>query len=205
MKLTVYPSDKGDCLLLRAESGLHILIDGGMQSSYTAHVAASLNRLRRQGKPLDLVYVSHIDQDHISGVLRLLDDEAAWRVHEHQLANGNPSHSRPESPRPPQVGGIWHNAFHELAGDNAGAIQDMLAATAAVLFGAPGGALREAAVERQDLALSIPEAIRVSRRIGGSQLNIPLNAEFGGKLAMVRDGQAPVQLGSLSLSVIGPF
>ena len=86
--------------------------------------------MRERGERLDLVYVSHIDEDHISGVLRLLDDADDWCVHDFQLTRGNAVHKPPRSMRPPEIGAIWHNAFHELVGDNAGPIESMLAATA---------------------------------------------------------------------------
>ena len=74
MKLTVFRSEKGDCLLLTSKNGKRMLIDGGMEKSYENHVAPELGRLRDANKKVDLVYVSHIDRDHISGVLRMLDD-----------------------------------------------------------------------------------------------------------------------------------
>ena len=45
MKLTVFQSDKGDCLLLTSADGKNVLIDGGMSDSYTTHVAPALNKL----------------------------------------------------------------------------------------------------------------------------------------------------------------
>ena len=48
-----------------------------------------------QGATLELVYVSHIDNDHISGVLQLLEDEAEWRVFDlHQADRQTRSGSR---------------------------------------------------------------------------------------------------------------
>ena len=80
MRLTAFQSGKGDCLLLTNTAGTaRMLVDGGMPASYSASCrprrSASCARARR--RTLDLVYVSHIDQDHIGGVLRMLDDEAA--------------------------------------------------------------------------------------------------------------------------------
>src|SRR5215207_2325637 len=108
MKLTAFQSDKGDCLLLETSDGSNrMLIDGGMRQAYSKHVAPALGKLRDAGKKIDIAYVSHVDQDHIAGVLQLLDDEASWRVHEHQLTSGNASHPEPESPRPPSVKRIF--------------------------------------------------------------------------------------------------
>jgi metal-dependent hydrolase (beta-lactamase superfamily II) len=133
MKLRVFRSDKGDCLLITSASGKHrVLVDGGMQSSYTQHVAPALGKLSKAKQQLDVVYVSHIDDDHISGVLKMMDDLMAWRVFDFQSKNGNAHVKKPRSPRPPEIKKIWHNAFHELLGDNVGAIADMLAASSAV-------------------------------------------------------------------------
>jgi hypothetical protein len=206
MKLTVFRSDKGDCLLLSTGKGIgkaarHVLVDGGMRESYSRHVAASLSRLKK----IDLVYVSHIDQDHISGVLQLMDDVVKWRVHEFQRSNGNKKHPVPSVPRPPAVAAIWHNAFHEQIGKNAGPVADMLAATAIVLSGAGNDAVRELSEKRRVLATSTKEAIQLSRRIGDGQLGIPLNPQFGGKLMFVNGKQPAIRIGGMSFFVIGPF
>src|SRR5688572_22516169 len=118
MKLTVFQSDKGDCMLLTGADGRRMLVDGGMRSSYSAHVAPALGQLFKDGKTIDVVYVSHIDQDHIAGVLQMMNDEVAWRIHEFQLRNDNPNHKEPEAPRPPKVKAIWHNAFHQQIAKN---------------------------------------------------------------------------------------
>jgi len=206
MKLTAFQSAKGDCLLMETDDGAHrMLIDGGMRDSYTAHVAPALGKLRDARKKIDVIYVSHIDQDHIAGVLRLLDDEAEWRIHEHLIANGNPGHRAPKSPRPPEISQIWHNSFHDQIGKNAGPIEDMLAATAEILSGADHPVLREITEHRRGLATSIPEAMRVSHRVRDGQLGIPLNPQFGGKLMLAQDSPTAIILGSIKLSLIGPF
>ncbi len=160
MRLTAFQSDKGDCLLLTDTAGTkHILVDGGMPVSYKAHVAAALGKLRKAGKTIDVVYVSHIDQDHIGGVLRMLDDEAAWRVHEFQKKKKNPKSKPPSAPRPPKVREIWHNGFSDLLKNNAGPIAKALAAVAPVLAGSDLAFLRDEANRQSDLITSIGEAI----------------------------------------------
>jgi len=205
MKFTIFQSDKGDCLLLETDDGKRILVDGGMPNSYPEHVAPALGKLREAGVELDLVYLSHIDQDHIGGVLRLMDNEAAWRVFDHQSSIGNTHAKKPKVPRPPVVQEIWHNPFHEQVGDNAGDIADMLATSAQLLAAAASPKLQELAEEHQDLALSQLEAMRLKRRVGDGQLNIPVNRPFGGKLMYVRSTIAPFALGNLRIFIIGPF
>jgi len=205
MKLTVFQSDKGDCLLVQGAAGEHVLVDGGMASSYRAHVAPTLAALRAQGTPLDLLYVSHIDEDHIEGVLALVQAEVEWRVHDHQVASGNPGRREPVQLRPPEVRELWHNAFDEIVDDNSRPIAEMLAATAAVLDAGDDPDDPARAEHQRELGSSVDQGIRLSRRAGPDQLGIPLNRAFGGKLALVRDDQEPIKLGSLQLTVIGPF
>src|ERR1700752_1742535 len=100
MKLRIFQSAKGDCLLLEGADGKHVLCDGGMRSSMKEHVRDELAKLRNAGTKLDYVYISHIDQDHISGVLQLLEDEFEWRLFEFHQQNGEPI-NEPRGPRPP--------------------------------------------------------------------------------------------------------
>jgi beta-lactamase superfamily II metal-dependent hydrolase len=206
MRLTMFQSGKGDCLLL-TDTGdeTRILVDGGMPDAYSEHVAAALSALRKKKKKdIDLVYVSHIDQDHIGGVLRMLDDEVLWRVHEHQVKNGNRRHKAPRAPRPPQIGAIWHNGFRDQLPKKAEPIEETLAAMAPVLSGAELDGVRDIGRAQAALVSSVGEAIRVSRRIGERQLNIPLNRQARGKLMMRRKGQKPIKLGPFDISILAP-
>jgi hypothetical protein len=205
MKLTVFQAGPGDCLLLESADDKRVLIDGGTVTAFRTHVAPALAALRVAGKALDLIYLSHIDGDHIGGILALLDAELDWRVHEFQRSSGNAAHPPPKAPRPPAVGGLWHNGFAEQVSQHPKAITDLLAASAAVLdFGSESGD-RDLAADHRDLGTSVDQGIRLSRRASAQQLGIPLNQQFGGKLALVRDGQVPIALGALELTVLGPF
>lgn len=206
MKLTVFQSDKGDCLLLTGADGRRMLVDGGMRAAYSEHVAPALGKLRDNGENIDVVYVSHIDQDHISGVLQMMDDEVAWRIHDFQVGNDNPNHKEPNSLRPPKVAQIWHNAFHDLLEDNAGEIEDLLAASAAILSGAERESVRALASAQGELVTSIAEAIRLTKRVSPDQLGIKLNVPAKGTLMLVRPSTtAAIKLGGMRFSIIGPF
>ncbi|MBY5518526.1 MBL fold metallo-hydrolase [Rhizobium leguminosarum] len=205
MKITLLPSEKGDCLLIEA-GAISILADGGMPGSYTSEVRGFLGKWAEDtGKDLDLVYVSHVDQDHIAGVLQLLEDTVQWRVFDHKHANGQPA-TRPPFKRPPKVKRIWHNAFKTMV-DESEAIGSVLAARANTLSSSANLSLLRLADAFRSVANSIPEAIKVSRRIAADQLNIPLDGEFGSLLAMVR-GQEVIGLAPASnfaIRIIGPF
>lgn len=207
MKLSIFQSAKGDCLLLEAKDGARILCDGGMAASMRTHVRDELAKLRAAGGKIDYVYVSHIDQDHISGALQLLEDELEWRLFDFHQGQGTPIR-KPKAPRPPEIGGIWHNAFRDQIGKNAGDVEDMLAAAAPTLLASAVPEIVELGEELQEIAVSIPEAIKVSRYASPELLDIPVNRLPGShekpKLLMVRDGQAAFEVGSMRLTIVGP-
>lgn len=211
MKITVFQSDKGDCLLLEGRAGGLVLADGGMGDTYTRHVSPYLDKLRKKKRKLDAVYVSHIDEDHISGILQMMNDAVDWRIYDYQKTVAkNSSAKKPASLRPPEVDRIWHNAFHEQVNDNTGDIEDTLAATVAILAGSEAQKYIRMAVFHQEVATSIRQAINLSRRIDEKQLNIQLNPEAGGKLMVLRNlsngkKPSPIKLGSMDWSLIGPM
>jgi beta-lactamase superfamily II metal-dependent hydrolase len=202
VRLDVFQASKGDCLLLTSRDGKRILVDGGMKDAYRDHVRPALGRL---GGSLDLVYVSHIDDDHIGGVLELLSDELEWRVYEFQKEKlKNPKAKEPSVPRPPKINGIWHNAFDMQLDKNTGRIEHALAASAALFEASPRAADLEEAAQIRELVTGVDTALRVSHRVSEEQLDIPLNKPWGNKLAMVGDKPKRIQIGSLELTVLGP-
>ncbi|HJU64871.1 MAG TPA: MBL fold metallo-hydrolase [Gemmatimonadaceae bacterium] len=205
MKLTIFQSNMGDCLMLTTATGARILIDGGMVGSYQEHVAPTLGALRKAGEELAVVCVSHVDNDHISGVLRMLDDEVEWRVHAYQRGAGNTGHRVPKAPRPPRVRNIWHNAFRDQVDKNTDEIVDTIAASATILTAATDSRLERLGYEYSNLATGVSEAIRVSQRIADDQLGIPLNRPAQGKLMMVRASRKAITVGGMKLFVLAPF
>ena len=205
MKITVFQSDKGDCLLVSSSNGTNILADGGMARSYKEFVRPQLASFAKKAKYLDLVYVSHIDQDHIAGVLQLMDDLLEWKVYDYQSqVIKNKDFPRPEFDRPPDVKQIWHNSFHEQIGKNAGPIEDMLAAAALFLSVSDLPWSNDVSQICSNFATSKTEAAKLSRRISSSQLNIPLNPQYSNKLMIVDSEASPIKIGDLKISVIGP-
>lgn len=205
MKLRVFHAGKGDGLMLTSDSGANVLIDAGMPNAFTENIQPFLATMAKKKEVLDLVYVSHIDRDHIGGVVRLLDNIMAWRVYDYRAARGDKIKA-PAVPRMPEVKGIWHNAFSDLIGNNAAAAGDLMAQSAGVLAQSADPDIFELATEHSDLAYSVDDAINVSRRISADQLGIPLNEPFGGRLIIVRDPPGvEATVGGLSITVIGPF
>jgi len=136
----------------------------------------------------------------------MMDDEVDWRIHDYQVGNGNPGHKAPSSPRPPRVKAIWHNSFHDQIEKNAGEIEEMLAASAAILSGSENPVIRALASAENELVTSVAEAIKLTLRVGPDQLGIKLNPPAKGKLILVRSATTPaIKVGGMRFHIIGPF
>lgn len=214
MILDIFRAGSGDCILITSSDGkTRMLADGGLPTAYKSYIAAPLSRLRDEGKDIDVVYVSHIDEDHIGGILGMLDAEVAWRVADHMKARGK-KWKDPALPRPPRIKAIWHNAFLEtVAATNARNI-DASAMTAALsedastmatafALGRDPAALA-AAEDFRMLALSVGQAIAVNGRIKPDQLDIPLNPPFDGGLMVWKKAAKPIKVGKMQATVLGP-
>lgn len=91
IRFTMMPGEDGDCLLMEYGDDSfvrRILVDGGRSGTYPLikPTLAGLDGL------VDLLVVTHVDQDHILGVLALMDD--------------------PD--RPVEFGDVWFNGFDQL-------------------------------------------------------------------------------------------
>lgn len=209
MRIRVFHSGKGDCLLLTSSDGKNILVDGGHVTAaggtdnYSPNVAPFLGDMRDNGEKLDLLCVSHIDQDHIGGVLRMLNDEFDWRVFDFQDAEGLDV-EEPANPRPPTIDEIWHNSFHEQVSKNKKAIGDAIAAAAPRSLALGLDRVGHGNNLFDGISTSMKESAQLSRRIGAAQLGIPLNETFNNRLVQTRPGQQPKDIGNFRVTVIGP-
>lgn len=77
LRVELLPAGYGDAILLgygpESDAKHHLLIDAG-QACTVAALQARLAELRRARGRIDLLIVTHIDNDHIGGVLKLLAD-----------------------------------------------------------------------------------------------------------------------------------
>jgi hypothetical protein len=72
MRIEVFPSGSGDCVLITSSDDKRLLADAGLPDAFDEFIATPLAELRKQQKAIDVAYISHIDRDHIGGVLRML-------------------------------------------------------------------------------------------------------------------------------------
>ena len=91
----------GDCFILESKSdneSTNMLIDGGPYQTFKNHLKPTLQKLLLNGK-IDLMVLSHIDNDHIIGLLDLLIEI------KNQRENGIKELVK--------IKKMWHNSFKE--------------------------------------------------------------------------------------------
>lgn len=202
--LDVRRARKGDCLLLhfgsREEPGL-ALIDGGPDNVYAPHLKPRLLEIREKRGinsqtplPLDLLMVSHVDDDHIQGILDL--------TREMRAATQAPL---------VHILSFWHNSFDEITGNDPAALTSAVTAqfgAAALNGGLPADADIDSDEDDEVIlgSLKVLASVEQGHRLRGDAdaLGFPVNPEFDGKLILAGKASLPVAEG-LSFVVAGPM
>lgn len=65
----------GDCILISTAEGTNIVIDGGTKKTYFTVLKIKIEALRNNNEKIDLVVLTHIDSDHIGGLIKMLENE----------------------------------------------------------------------------------------------------------------------------------
>jgi len=187
MRIHAINAFEGDSLLL--ESGDHqerfTLIDAGPRGTYDTHVEPYLKNVVGKGGTLEAVIVSHVDMDHIAGVLDLVADI------ERATADG-------AATLPFIVKDLWHNSFFETIDDDRGTVRAGLAEMA-TFAGRTNTILAESSIA----LLGIKEGALLRRH--ALKLGIPINGAFQGRLVAPDELTDPTwTFGDISMRVVGP-
>ncbi|MES9973060.1 hypothetical protein [Candidatus Thiodiazotropha sp. LNASS1] len=183
LNLRIVQANYGDCFILEYGSDAdkrHMLIDGGPVNVYTDDLRSEIEYVSANGGILDLVVVSHVDKDHIVGILDLFANLL------NQRTNGDPELVT--------VGGLWHNAFSDSI-DPDGTIQTRLAAS---LSAAGANIMQQAGMAINGVA----EGRRL--RIFATQLGISINDVFPNRLICTDDAPDNIVFENLTLTIVGP-
>ena len=212
--LEVRRARKGDCLLLhfgsKDDPGL-IIVDGGPKSVYKPHLKPRLEQIRiarglsnQDSLPIDLLMVSHVDDDHIQGILDLTKE-----LVESQDA---------QKPQLVQVLSFWHNSFDDIIGKRpeeltaafrshfgAAATSGELPADATLEVDDESGELTDEIVnDNLKVLASIEQGYRL--RMDAEKLGFPRNPEFDGKLIIARGKAERLEIGrGLAFTLAGPM
>lgn len=77
-RLEILPARYGDCIWIeygKRESPRRMLIDGGAPGVYKRSLKPRLQQLAENQRSFELLVVSHVDYDHIRGIIELAHDE----------------------------------------------------------------------------------------------------------------------------------
>lgn len=196
--LDVCRARKGDCMLLhygtKQDPGL-IMIDGGPSQVYGPHLKPRLKAIQKarglanETLPVDLLMVSHIDDDHIKGILELANELIPRKEARQKLWL--------------RVKTLWHNTFDDIIGNPP---KELLAAltTVAGQAAVDGGDPDVEGLELYDGKVLASVKQGFDLRNAATKLNWPVNRQFGGKLVMAGAETIDMER-SLTFVVAGPL
>lgn len=78
MIVQIFPAHNGDFILIKNRIGdknYNIIIDGGTPKTYTTSFSNQIDILQQSGEDIDLLVTTHIDDDHIGGIVKYFSDE----------------------------------------------------------------------------------------------------------------------------------
>jgi hypothetical protein len=189
----------GDALLLHfgdPKAPNLAVIDGGPRGVYPSVLKPRLHqlmehkrRLRDGQLPIRLLMVSHIDDDHVNGLLAMANELA----------------DTPGKP-PFQVESLWHNSFDDLLGNQG---QELAASLAPFVKSVlTTGTIPVTAPLKNPHAALVLASVKQGRdlRNAAKRLGWDINKEFGGKLVRLpQEGVRTVPIvEGMTLTPLGP-
>lgn len=79
LKIKVLPANCGDCIIVSFDDGdgiiKNILIDGGTGTVYDDILKNEIISIKNKKQNIDLLIVTHIDDDHIGGIIKFIEDD----------------------------------------------------------------------------------------------------------------------------------
>lgn len=207
--LEVLKARKGDCLLLHfgpPDAPALGIIDGGPGGVYRAFLRPRLKELHdergldeAESLPVDWCMLSHIDDDHVKGLIQLTQE---------LVDDGE------RDPRLVTILDLWHNTFDDIVDDDGSDLADAVdrrfgpAALDGDIPPAELDGLDPAAAHVARAAYAVLASVPQGRtlRDNAARLGTELNLEFDGGLIVATADGAPLDFGNgLQLTVIGPM
>lgn len=78
INIKVLPANCGDSILISFKDDKevkNILVDGGVGKVYEDILKEEISTVQKKGESIDLLIVTHIDNDHINGIIKLIEDK----------------------------------------------------------------------------------------------------------------------------------
>ncbi len=188
MDLNVLQAAYGDCMILksgsRSESSQtdshHFLIDGGPASTYNIGLKEELQKIREKGGRVDLLIVSHVDNDHINGLLKLMQDLSLQKTSNKRWTI--------------EIDSLWYNAFSRTIGQRIeGRLRNLLRNTRSVF---------KTTSRAQTTVRGIREGHDLYQY--ALDLGIDINPQFNNDTIIINDKPKELKFGDIKFLVIGP-
>lgn len=198
LSLRVVQARYGDCLIVEHGTGKrrkHILIDGGPPNVYKPYLKPELQAIAAAGGQIDLMVLTHIDNDHAVGLIDFMKDLKAQREQgQAQLI---------------QVKRIWHNAFQKILPEAGQEAADLEAIVLNQPVDAPPleGALPNPPADEEEfdpgaVEFGVKEGVQLE--LADHFFSIPRNFGFSNGLVELETARRPERLAALRMWVLGP-
>ena len=187
---------KGDALLLHygpQHQPNWILVDGGPRGVYKKFLRPRLQQLREEFQidddaslPIQMVMVSHVDDDHVAGIIDLFDEMLDAKER--------------RQPLPYEVNTLWHNSFDDILGNEKKEVVSRMAATAS--SNDPHGLILPNMNQETKAVVASTKQGRTLRN-SAKKLKVDTNTPFKGLI--MSPALKKVSLGhNMKFTVIGP-
>jgi ribonuclease BN (tRNA processing enzyme) len=203
LKIRAFHAKDGDCLLIRGDDETVILADGGRGDAFKKNAYSQLEP-PQLGTDIDLVYVSHIDNDHLSGILELVKAKVAWDVFDFHEGDASFLGGPPSLGRPAAIRQIWHNGFAELVNDHDGTIERAIdLATRTLSLSEPAYELFE---RYENLTTGVKDTIELNYRLRFGRMEGILNQPSAreDRLMVLTRANETHRVGEFDVRILGP-
>lgn len=179
-KIKLFPAEYGDCIVISAgeEKQYNLLIDGGVVKTYQKFIKPEIQQIKDLGQNIDLIVCTHMDNDHIGGLVQVLKNENA-----------------------DFITNVWYNGFFQVVSDrfysqkdNKFTNRDNEILERIISQGIVSDAEQEVGInEGMSLGVLIEEG------------NIPLNVIVGGQAICSESMKARIEISKdMSVIILGP-
>jgi len=169
-------------------NSISILIDGGPSQTYEKYLKPTLDTVLPK-KNIDLVILSHIDNDHVLGLLDLFET-----IKKEKESGGSEML---------EVSGLWHNSFNDLIGSNSHDnkhVRNLFSSNQFFTFGNDNKITELPAISALK---GISEGRDLTKL--AQNLNIHINSQFGGDPIVVEEEEYKIiELGNIKFHILGP-
>ena len=185
LTLRVVQAKFGDCLLVifgDKNSPRYLLIDGGPGGVYRNFLRPELQKIKNSGGAIDLLVLSHVDGDHIVGLINLTEELKEQKADEEEpIIN---------------IKELWMNTFSDTIGKNNQITQAVQSLNSRV----------------QNIQSTMPEADLAFKSINQGNilrrntllLDIPLNQIVEGEPMTYNALPNPIEMENVKITIIGP-